>query len=230
MTQATASPAPGPPGTGLDPILEAARVVPVLSVSDPDQARPLGAALVAGGATAAEVTLRTPAALEVIATLAAEADLVVGVGTVLTVDDVDAAVAAGARFVVTPGFSRRVVAHCTERGIPVVPGVATPTEMLMARECGMQTVKLFPAGALGGPSTVRALAAPFGDLRFMPTGGIRQQDLAAYWAEPSVIAVGGTWVAPPNVVAAADWAEVTDRMAAALACTPPRDGLPGERR
>lgn len=200
-------------GERLDTLLARARIVPVLSVDDAGDAGLLAQALSAGGAVLAEVTLRTPAALDAIRVMAGAADLVVGAGTVLSEDDVDACVEAGARFVVTPGLSTRVVRRCRERGVPVLPGVATATEVQAVRELGLRTVKLFPAGPLGGPATVRALAAPFGDVRFVPTGGIGPQDLDTYLDVPAVLAVGGSWVAPRDLVTRQDWAEITRRTA-----------------
>jgi 2-dehydro-3-deoxyphosphogluconate aldolase/(4S)-4-hydroxy-2-oxoglutarate aldolase len=135
---------------------------------------------------------------------------------VLTPAQVDRAVEAGARFVVTPGFGPAVVGRCRTLGVPVFPGVATATEIQMALEAGVTTVKFFPAEQLGGVGMVRALAAPFRDVRFIPTGGVSAENLGSYLAEPAVVAAGGTWMVAPGLLAAGDWAEVTRRTQAAV--------------
>jgi 2-dehydro-3-deoxyphosphogluconate aldolase/(4S)-4-hydroxy-2-oxoglutarate aldolase len=140
----------------------------------------------------------------------------VGAGTVLTVEQADRAVEAGARFVVTPGFGPAVVNRCRELGVPVFPGVATATEIQMALDAGLSTVKFFPAEQLGGVAMLKALSAPFRSVRFIPTGGINAGNVASYLALPSVIAVGGTWMVAPDLLAADDWAAVTARTRAAL--------------
>ncbi|MFE1313139.1 bifunctional 4-hydroxy-2-oxoglutarate aldolase/2-dehydro-3-deoxy-phosphogluconate aldolase [Streptomyces sp. NPDC058755] len=182
-------------GTDLAPVLDGARVVPVLTVPSPATAGPLADALAAGGARCAEVTFRTPGAEQVLKTMAAHGRLTVGAGTVLTPEQAERAVAAGARFVVSPGFDEEVVARCRELGVPVVPGIATATELMRALRAGVDTVKLFPAEPLGGLRTLRALAAPFPGTRFVPTGGIDASRMAAYLADPAVLAVGGSWMA-----------------------------------
>jgi len=188
--------------------LARARLLAVTVLADPAAAAPLGHAVAAGGLRVIEVTLRTPGALRAIATLATNPDLVVGAGTVVTVEQVDQAVDAGARFVVSPGFSADVVRRCQERGVDVFPGVATATEIQMALAAGVRTVKFFPAELLGGAAMVRALAAPFQSVRFIPTGGITAGNLADYLAIPNVLAIGGTWMVPPALLAAGDWARV----------------------
>ncbi|WP_409468491.1 bifunctional 4-hydroxy-2-oxoglutarate aldolase/2-dehydro-3-deoxy-phosphogluconate aldolase [Streptomyces sp. HC307] len=181
--------------TALADVLAGARILPVLTVPDPATAAPLAEALNAGGARCAEVTFRTPDAEQVLKTMAAHGGLTVGAGTVLTPEQAERAVAAGARFVVSPGFDEEVVAKCREVGVPVVPGIATATELMRALKAGLDTVKLFPAEPLGGLPTLRALAAPFPRTRFVPTGGIDASRLAAYLAHPAVLAVGGSWMA-----------------------------------
>ncbi|GAA3918123.1 hypothetical protein GCM10023084_81010 [Streptomyces lacrimifluminis] len=180
--------------TDLTSVLAGARLLPVLTVPNADAAAPLAAALVAGGARCAEVTFRTPDAEQVLKAMAAHGGLTVGAGTVLTPEQAERAVAAGARFVVSPGFDEGVVSRCRELGVPVVPGIATATELMRALRAGVGTVKLFPAESLGGLRTLRALAAPFPQARFVPTGGIGADLLAGYLAEPSVMAVGGSWM------------------------------------
>lgn len=185
------------------------RVVPVVALPDPSQAKPLAQALTAGGLPLAEVTFRNPAAAETLAAMAEDPALIVGAGTVLSVEQVDAAVDAGARFVVSPGFSSAVVCRCDELGVPVIPGVATATELIAALDAGITTVKLFPAEPLGGINTLRSLAAVFRQVRFVPTGGISPANAATYLAEPSVLAVGGSWMVAPALLAEHSWDTVT---------------------
>ncbi|MFF7889757.1 bifunctional 4-hydroxy-2-oxoglutarate aldolase/2-dehydro-3-deoxy-phosphogluconate aldolase [Streptomyces sp. NPDC020794] len=175
-------------------VLDGARVMPVLTVRDAATAGPLADALAAGGARCAEVTFRTPDAEQVLRTMASHGGLAVGAGTVLTPEQAERAVAAGARFVVSPGFDEEVVAKCGELGVPVVPGIATATELMCALKAGLDTVKLFPAEPLGGVPMLRALAAPFPQVRFVPTGGIDARRLPAYLTDPAVLAVGGSWM------------------------------------
>lgn len=172
-------------------------VIPVLVVDDAGAAGPLADALVDGGLPCAEVTFRTPAAAEAIRRMTERRpELIAGAGTVRTVAQVDAALDAGARFVVSPGLDRAVVEHCLARGVPVYPGVCTPTEVQAALAAGVQVMKLFPAAALGGPAWLRALAGPFPDVRFIPTGGIGPGNLADYLSLDVVLACGGSWLAP----------------------------------
>lgn len=189
------------------------RVVPVVVLGDVDRADALGAALVAGGLPVAEVTFRTPGAAEVLGVLAGRGDLVVGAGTVVTPAQVDAAHAAGATFVVSPGLSAAVVRRCQELGLAVLPGVCTPTEIIAALDLGLDTVKFFPAEASGGLATVKALAAAFPQVRFVPTGGITAASAPDYLAHPAVAAVGGSWMVAPDLLAAGDWDEVSRRCA-----------------
>jgi 2-dehydro-3-deoxyphosphogluconate aldolase / (4S)-4-hydroxy-2-oxoglutarate aldolase len=197
-------------------VLGAHRVVPVVVLDDAARADDLGAALVAGGLPVAEVTFRTPDAVAVLGRLAQCGDLVVGAGTVLTADQVDRAHEAGARFVVSPGLSAPVVRRCQELGLPVIPGVSTATEIMQALDLGLDTLKLFPAEACGGLGTVKALAAAFPQVRFVPTGGITAASAPVYLAHPAVAAVGGSWMVAPDLLTAAAWDEVTARCAAAV--------------
>jgi len=201
--------------------LAAYRLVPVVVLDDAADAVPLGDALTAGGLPVAEVTFRTAAAADAIRALTDRGDVLVGAGTVLTPAQVDAAVAAGARFVVSPGTSRAVVERCAEHGVPALPGVATATEVMAALELGMTTLKFFPAGTSGGARAVAALAAPFGGVRFVPTGGVTAANLADYLALPSVCAVGGSWMVPRDRIRARDVDTVRDltREAVALAAS-----------
>jgi 2-dehydro-3-deoxyphosphogluconate aldolase / (4S)-4-hydroxy-2-oxoglutarate aldolase len=204
-------------------VIGADRIVPVAVLERAADAAPLGDALREGGLHTVEVTLRTDAAVEAIAALAGRADLLVGAGTVCTAAQVDRALGAGARFVVSPGFSAAVVARCAEAGVPCLPGVATASEVTAALDAGVDTVKLFPAEQLGGPAMVRALAGPFRGVRFVPTGGVTADNLRSYLDVPAVLAVGGSWMVAPDLVAAGRWDEVTRRTAAARAAAT-RDG------
>jgi 2-dehydro-3-deoxyphosphogluconate aldolase/(4S)-4-hydroxy-2-oxoglutarate aldolase len=196
--------------------ISASRILPVVVLADAAGAAPLAAALAAGGLRSVEVTFRTDAAAEAIRTMSEQPDLLVGAGTVLTPAQVDRAVEAGARFVVSPGFSPRVVAYCQELSVPVFPGAATATEIQLALDAGLDTVKFFPAEQLGGLTMIKALAAPFRSVRFIPTGGVNTRNVADYLAHPAVFAVGGTWMVAPDLLAAGRWDEVTRLTAAAV--------------
>jgi 2-dehydro-3-deoxyphosphogluconate aldolase/(4S)-4-hydroxy-2-oxoglutarate aldolase len=192
-------------------------IVPVVVLDDPGLARPLADALAVGGLPCAEVTFRTPRAADVLQQMAQDSRLVVGAGTVLTVEQVDIAVEAGAAYIVTPGYSPHVVRAGQERGIPVIPGVATPTEIQMALQDDITVVKFFPAETIGGTRALAAMAAPFGGIRFIPTGGISQDNLEDYLALPAVLAVGGSWMAPARLVSERKWADVSRLAADAVA-------------
>lgn len=184
------------------------RVVPVVVLERAMDATPLADALVGGGIGCMEVTFRTAAAAEAIASVAGRDDVLVGAGTVTSAGQAVAAVEAGARFVVSPGFAEDVAALCRERAVPYLPGVATATEIMRARAAGFDVLKLFPAEAIGGLALVKALAAPFADVRFVPTGGVDAALAAGYLAHPAVLAVGGSWMVPREAVNAGDWARV----------------------
>ena len=192
-------------------------LVPVVVLREAGDAGFLAEALVAGGLPVAEVTFRTAAAPEAIRVMADRGDVLVGAGTVLTAGQVDQAVAAGARFVVSPGTSRAVVERCAEHGIVALPGAVTATEVQAALELGIDTVKFFPAGTSGGPAAITALAAPFGGVRFVPTGGVGPGNLAQYLAVRSVVAVGGSWMVPPDRIAAGDRSGLVDLISTAVA-------------
>jgi 2-dehydro-3-deoxyphosphogluconate aldolase/(4S)-4-hydroxy-2-oxoglutarate aldolase len=201
----------------VDELFAERRVVPVVVLPDARDAKPLARALAAGGLPIAEVAFRNPAAAPTMVAMAEDQALVVGAGTIVSADQVDTAVDAGARFVVSPGFSSAVVARCNERDVPVIPGVATSTELIAALDAGITTVKLFPAGPLGGITTLRSLAAVFPQVRFVPTGGISEANAADYLAEPSVLAVGGSWMVAPHLLAQRAWDAVTRLTAQAVA-------------
>lgn len=196
--------------------LERLGVVPVVELDDAEAAVELADALAAGGITAAEITFRTAAAAAAIRAIAqARPSFLVGAGTLVDPVAVEAAVAAGARFAVSPGFSRLVDSATARHGLPYIPGAASATDIQLCLEAGHSIVKLFPAEALGGLRLLRALAGPFAPngIRFMPTGGISPLNLAEYLAEPAVACVGGTWIASRSAIARRDFAEVT-RLAA----------------
>lgn len=207
------------PEQSIADILAAGRILPVVVLDDARAAAPLASALLAGGLTSVEVTFRTDAAADAIRAMAENPELLVGAGTVLTPAQVDRAVAAGARFAVCPGFSPAVVRHCQQVGLPVFPGAATATEIQMALDAGLDTVKFFPAELLGGAAMVKALAAPFRAVRFIPTGGVNTGNLRDYLSVPAVLAVGGTWMVAPDLLAAGRWDEVTALTAAAVSAT-----------
>ncbi len=183
-----------------------AGVVPVVTLARPEQGVPVAEALLAGGLTCAEITFRSDAAAAAIEMIRSRVPaLLVGAGTILTTAQADAAIAAGASFLVAPGFNPAIVDHALGRGIPMLPGVCTPSEIEQALARGLHLVKFFPAAAMGGVAYLRALAGPYPMVRYVPTGGIAAGDVAGYLALPSVVAVGGTWLAAGDLVAAGAW-------------------------
>ena len=197
--------------------LRAARLVPVVVLDDATDAAPLAAALVGGGLPVAEVTFRTEAAAEAVRIMADRGDMMVGAGTVLTVQQVDQAVAAGASYVVSPGLSRAVVERCHEKGVLALPGAVTATEIQAALELGLSTLKFFPAGTSGGPAAIAALAAPFAGVRFVPTGGVGPENLHDYLALDAVAAVGGSWMVPRDRIRGGDFAGIARLTSEAVA-------------
>lgn len=196
----------------------AARIVPVLTVHNLETAAPLAAALERGGLTVLEVTLRTPAAFAVIGAMKKAAPrLLVGAGTVLTADDAERATEAGADFLVSPGMSPALSDALRVSRLPAVPGVATVSEAMACREEGYMLLKLFPAENVGGTSLLKSMAAPLPDLRFMPTGGITLNSMPTYLALPNVIAVGGSWLASADELAAGAWDKIEENARVALA-------------
>jgi 2-dehydro-3-deoxyphosphogluconate aldolase/(4S)-4-hydroxy-2-oxoglutarate aldolase len=184
--------------TSIDALMRSVPVIPVLVVEDPAQAEPIARALVAGGLTALEVTLRTPAALEVIRAMARVEGAVVGAGTVLNARDLDAALEAGARFIVSPGLTDPLTKAALARGIPYLPGVANAADIMRGLDHGLDRFKFFPAEAAGGIKALKALAGPFGQIRFCPTGGITEATAPDWLALAPVLCVGGSWVVPPG--------------------------------
>jgi 2-dehydro-3-deoxyphosphogluconate aldolase / (4S)-4-hydroxy-2-oxoglutarate aldolase len=198
--------------------LAAFRVVPVVSLEDAQAAVDLANALTEGGLPLVEVTFRTDAAADAIARIrAACPDVLVGAGTVLDAATLDRAVEAGAAFIVAPGLSPAVVARAAERGVAMLPGAVTPTEIEMALGAGLGVVKFFPAEAAGGVRYIKAVSAPYRSVRFVPTGGVTPANLAEYLALPSVIACGGTWIAPADAIREHRWDQITANAAEAVA-------------
>ncbi|MFJ2894867.1 bifunctional 4-hydroxy-2-oxoglutarate aldolase/2-dehydro-3-deoxy-phosphogluconate aldolase [Streptomyces sp. NPDC087218] len=198
-------------------VLDLAPVVPVVVLEDAADAVPLARALVAGGLPAIEVTLRTAAALAAIEAIAAEVpDAVVGAGTVISVRNVADTVAAGARFLVSPGWTERLLDAMKASGVPFLPGVSTTSEVVALLERGVTEMKFFPAEAAGGTAYLKSLASPLPQARFCPTGGISAVSAPSYLALPNVGCVGGSWMVPADAVAAKDWARV-ERLASEAA-------------
>lgn len=201
----------------LEQILGRAPVIPVLVVDDVAQSVRLGRALIAGGLSVLEVTLRTPAALDCLRAMSSELeDAVVGAGTVLDAQSRETVARAGARFAVSPGL---IEGETPDGPVPLLPGVATATELMAGLAAGFSLFKLFPANVVGGVGALKAFASPFPQARFCPTGGIDAQNAADHLALPNVVCVGGSWVAPAEAVRAGDWDRITalSRQAAALA-------------
>jgi 2-dehydro-3-deoxyphosphogluconate aldolase/(4S)-4-hydroxy-2-oxoglutarate aldolase len=185
-------------------------LVPVIKIDRPEDAAPLAKALRAGDLPVAEITFRTAAAEESIKRINAELeDVILGAGTVLTVEQVKKAVAAGAKYIVSPGFNPKVVEYCVKEGIPITPGINNPSGIEAALEFGLSILKFFPAESSGGLSMLKAMAGPYGDVRFIPTGGINQANMASYLAWNRIHAVGGSWMVPPEAVAAGRFDEIT---------------------
>lgn len=186
-------------------------VVPVVVLHDAKDAAPLAKALCEGGLPCAEVTFRTDAAEESIRIMTTQfPEMFVGAGTVLTIEQVDRAVAAGAQFIVSPGFDPEIVDYCLEKNIPVYPGCITPSEVSQAVKRGLKIVKFFPAEQFGGVATIKALAAPFTGVKFMPTGGVNAKNLESYLSCDKIIACGGSWMVKGDLVKAGKFDEIKD--------------------
>jgi len=194
----------------LEAVLDQVPVIPVLVIDNADDAVPVARALAAGGIPIAEVTLRTPAAPDAIAAIAKHVpEVLVGAGTVLSGDQVAIAKSSGAQFVVSPGLSEAVVSACEVAAIPLIPGVATASEVQRAWNLGIRTLKFFPAMQAGGTATIKALASVFRQVRFVPTGGVTAENLTEFLSLPSVVACGGSWLAPAKLVNAGDYDAIT---------------------
>lgn len=194
------------------------RIVPVIKIETPGQAVPLARALTAAGLQCAEITFRTAVAAEAIAAITAKVpELTVAAGTVRTVEQADMAAEAGARFLVAPGLNPAIVEHVKMQGMPLLPGVCTPTEVEQAQSLGVDVLKFYPAEASGGVAWLKSLAGPYPDVAFVPTGGIGPGNLAVYLTQPNVAACAGSWMVPPGLIAAGDFDSITDLAAQGLA-------------
>ena len=188
-----------------------AGIVPVVVLEDAKDAVPTAKAMVAGGIDVMEITFRTAAAADSIRAVAAEVpDMLVGAGTVVNLEQCKLAVECGAKFIVSPGYDEEVVSWCCDNGIAVCPGCVTPTEIMMALKHGLKVVKFFPANIYGGLSAIKALAGPFGSLKFIPTGGVNLQNVGEFIADPHIHAVGGSWVCPKADIAAGNFDRITE--------------------
>ncbi len=194
------------------------KIVPVVALDDEKDAVALADALIAGGLPVAEITFRTAAAEGSIKAISqARPDMLVGAGTITTLDQAKRAIAAGAKFLVTPGFSDEITAYAVEQGMPIFPGVCTPTEIMMTVKYNLPVVKFFPAGQYGGLATIKALNGPFPSLKFMPTGGVSASNLKEYLAYPNIIACGGSWMVKKDLISAGRFDEIERMTAQAVA-------------
>jgi len=199
----------GGPLTALQ-VMQDSPVIPVIVLTDVAQAVQMARALVAGGIRMLEVTLRTPQALACIEAIARDVpEAVVGAGTVRSAADVQASAMAGARFIVSPGYTVALGRACRDAGLPLLPGVATGSEILMAQEDGLSELKFFPAMQAGGTAMLKAWGGPFGDVRFCPTGGVTAANALEFLALPNVVCVGGSWLTPADALARGNWAHIT---------------------
>lgn len=184
-------------------------IVPVIKIDKAEDALPLAKALCAGGLPCAEVTFRTAAAAEAIQIMTTNfPDMCVGAGTVLNAGQVDAAVEAGAKFIVSPGLNPRTVKYCIEKNVPITPGTSSPSDIEQAIELGLDVVKFFPAEQSGGLAKIKAMAAPYVNMKFMPTGGINAKNLTSYLDFGKVIACGGSWMVPGDLISAGEWDKI----------------------
>ncbi len=193
------------------------KLVPIATLSNAEHAMPLADALVAGGLPIAEVTFRTEAAEAAIRTMAGRGDLLVGAGTILSTEQADRAIDAGATFVVAPGTNPQVVEHCLKRNVLIMPGVATPTDIELAMSLGLKTLKLFPAESLGGVKTLNAISAPYRQVQFLPTGGISMKNVLDYLSLPQVLACGGSWLVAQDNLASGQFDTIQETVAETVA-------------
>jgi len=191
-------------------------VIPVVAIERAEDTTPLAEALIEGGLPCAEITFRTAAAAAAMKTMSKREDILVGAGTVLSVDQVKTAMTAGARFIVSPGFNPRVAAYCVSNRIAYTPGVCTPSDIEAALELGLDALKFFPAEAFGGLKTLKALSGPYAAVKFIPTGGVNPQNLADYLRFPKVLACGGTWIAKSTLISAGKFDEIARNVKEAL--------------
>jgi Entner-Doudoroff aldolase len=193
------------------------KIIPVAVIENSDQAIPLGKALISAGLPVLEITFRTEAAAEAIRKVSKELpSLFIGAGTVLKVEQVQQAIKAGAKFIVTPGFNPKVVDFCVNHNIVIIPGLNTPTMIEWALERGITFVKFFPADISGGSKMLKILSGPYPDMRFMPTGGVNNESMIEYLKLNNVLAVGGSWIVPKDLISASNFAEITRRTKEAL--------------
>jgi len=210
-----------PDNHAVEAIVTRGPVIPVIVIDSLATAVPLARALVAGGLSVLEITLRTPVAMEALRAIAAEVpEAIVGVGTVLTPAQLDEAGRAGARFAVSPGVTPTLVAAARDHAVPLLPGAATVSEVMLLREAGYRFLKFFPAEASGGARFLSSLASVIGDVRFCPTGGVTPANAGTYLALPNVVCVGGSWMLPKDRVAAADWDAIRTAASGASALRP----------
>lgn len=192
-------------------------IIPVIKLENPEKSVALGKALLDGGINCSEVTFRTATAAETIKRMSdAFPEMTVGAGTVLTTDQAQKAVWCGAQFIVSPGLNPKVVSWCIDRNIPVIPGIATPTELETALDLGLTTVKFFPAEAFGGLKTLKAISAPYGNVRFMPTGGISLENMESYLSFSKIIACGGSFMVTGDLIEKEDYGKITELSRAAV--------------
>ena len=201
--------------------LSIGKLVPVIVLDSADDAAPLAESLIKGGLPVAEVTMRTPAALDAMKEIGKYSEVLLGAGTVCTADQVDQAVDAGARYIICPGLHEEVVQRCQELDVLVIPGAITPTDIAKAMSYGLDVVKFFPAESFGGAKTLKAMSAPYGDMRFVPTGGINAQNVSSYLEIPSVAACGGSWMVDRKLVQAGEFDTITNLVKDAVALVQP---------
>ena len=192
------------------------KLVPVVVLDSVDSAKPLGEALIGGGLPVAEVTFRTDAAEESIRIMSKQEGILVGAGTVLTIEQAKRAIGAGATFIVSPGTNPVVVEYCLGQGVPITPGIANPTDIELGMSLGLNVLKFFPAEAFGGVKTLKAMSAPYGGVKFIPTGGVSAKNLLDYLALPSVLACGGSWMVDRKLVNAGEFEKVKNLVAEAV--------------
>ena len=194
------------------------RIIPVIVIDDPSKSAPLGKALIDGGLPCGEITFRTANAAEAIREMAkAHPNMLLGAGTILTPAQADSAVEAGAKFLIAPGFNPEVVRHCQKKGIPILPGVMTPSDIDQAMSLGLDTVKFFPAEAAGGVNMIKSLSGPYRNIKFVPTGGVSPSNLGSYLSIKSVIACGGSWMVKDDLIAGGNFDEIKKLTAEAVA-------------
>jgi 2-dehydro-3-deoxyphosphogluconate aldolase/(4S)-4-hydroxy-2-oxoglutarate aldolase len=193
-------------------------IIPVVSIPRPEHALPLAEALLEGGLACAEITFRTTAAAEAIAQIRSRfPEVLLGAGTVLTIEQAETAISAGAEYIVSPGTNPAVVEHCLSKGVTIFPGVCTPTEIEMALAKGVDVLKFFPAEPMGGVKFLQAICAPYRNVRFIPTGGIDAKNIGQYLALPQVVACGGSWMVKPELIEVGDFTKVKGLAAEAVA-------------